>query len=316
MFWHKTVPKPFAKRIGMFVAQILWISIIIAIAIWWLHVLVHQITLISELKTQLHLHPALIAAAEAKTYRMLKWESVVFFGLLISLSSFIFITYWKDAYRNYAKTTFFTTLTHELKTPLASIRLQAEALQLQNNASHLANNLLKRLLEDVAKLEQELEKFLELTRLDSGDSVYLQPIAFHEWINYFVEQEYPNLNIHIELQGCHYIQADPFAIKLIFRNLIQNAITHSKADPLTIRIQSAHMAHQTLITLQDNGKGYTGDLLSLGKLFEKGPNSKGNGIGLYLIQRLMKLMHGRVYFSNHNGFLVKLGFYANPHYRR
>ena len=61
---------------------------------------------------------------------------------------------------------------------------------------------------------------------------------------------------------------------------------------------------------QDNGRGFTGSPERLGRLFQRGGNSSGTGVGLYLVRVLMERMGGRVEFAHAEGggFEARLRF--------
>jgi len=73
---------------------------------------------------------------------------------------------------------FFASLTHELKTPLASIKLQSEVIEesLNSNLDPLVHKLLRRLVQDTNKLETQMDKILQLSRIERGGELNLNSI--------------------------------------------------------------------------------------------------------------------------------------------
>jgi signal transduction histidine kinase len=104
------------------------------------------------------------------------------------------------------------------------------------------------------------------------------------------------------------IQADPTALQVIFKNLLENSIRHSKKQKVFIQIRSKFQDQGVLLQILDNGPGYSGNVKTLGQLFLKGPVSQGTGVGLYLVRVLMERMNGKVYFDFPSGFQVGLWF--------
>ena len=88
----------------------------------------------------------------------------------------LFWLYWRDAKRTRSLQAFFASLTHELRTPLTSIRLQAESIS-DGLADHPEQkDFLQRLLEDSQRLELQVERVLELARVEGGGPIFTQAI--------------------------------------------------------------------------------------------------------------------------------------------
>jgi signal transduction histidine kinase len=208
------------------------------------------------------------------------------------LSISLLILYLKDQNKSKSLHAFFGTLTHELKTPLASIKLQSEVIYetlFEKNDQYI-NNLLIRLIEDTSKLEIQMDKILQLSRIERGGNLNLVPVNIipfikniaKSWSSYFLTEiscTEENLNI----------LADEFAIELIIKNLFENTRIHTQSK--TIKIDISKTEKIITIKYQDEGK-FDGKFTDLGTLFYKHNSSKGSGIGLYLINQLMLKMKG------------------------
>ena len=83
--------------------------------------------------------------------------------------------YWRDMRRARGTQAFFAALTHELRTPLTSVRLQSEAIAEGEPSAELA----ERLLEDTHRLESQIDKTLELARIEGGGALAEQAIRLH-----------------------------------------------------------------------------------------------------------------------------------------
>ncbi|CAK9249826.1 unnamed protein product [Sphagnum jensenii] len=110
------------------------------------------------------------------------------------------------------------------------------------------------------------------------------------------------------------IEADPVAMHVILKNLLENSVRHSKQSPVKIKISNEQDPSGVILHFKDNGQAFSGNPKRLGLLFEKGETSQGAGVGLYLIQALMKRMGGLARFSASNGgFEVALTFKEASH---
>jgi len=225
--------------------------------------------------------------------RIIFWEGGTFIVLLLFLSLTFIALYHKDRKKGTALQAFFAGMTHELKTPLASVRLQSEVIDelaktLNNDR---LNVLVGRLLHDTQKLENQMDKILQLSRLESGgelnitslDIVSQIEVAFKRWGREL------KWHIHNPTSSPLFVMMDEFAFELIMRNLIENTLVHSHAQNVTIHLNQK--GQDIELIYHDQGE-FSGDPKKLGQLFYKHNSKRGSGIGLYLIHGLMKQMKG------------------------
>lgn len=296
----------------MIAIHLVWMTIVCLLGAWWGRLGLRQASRIAELEKALGWSTDLTQSQWHRTQRMLFWESGSFFALLVACTLLLLWIYWRDVKRARSIQAFFASVTHELRTPLASIRLQAESiaeeLSVQNDSQ---KKLIRRLLEDSLRLEAQVERTLELARVEGGGPVYTQTLQIKPWLDRFLKTWQSD---HLEGVQCDpqvedvLIEADPSAMNVIFKNLLENSLRHSKKNQVKITISSEVRNQKVALVLRDNGQGYMGEAKLLGKLFQKGPGSHGTGVGLYLVKVLMKRMGGWVQFSLQNGFEVSLWF--------
>ena len=290
-------------------AHLAWLLLVCLLGGWWGRLLLAQAATIARLGSDVE--------HWRRTQRMLYWESPVFFGLLLACSILIFWMYWTDVRRSKGLQAFFASVTHELRTPLTSIRLQAESISESLGESHHEAALVKRLLEDTLRLEAQVERTLELARLEGGGPVYTQSLQIKPWFERWIKTSHADYQdrVHFELDIADvWLEVDPTALQIIFKNLIENAVRHSGQEQVKIQVTIEPIAsRQVRVLLRDRGQGYWGEQKSLGVLFRKGPGSPGTGVGLYLVRTLMERMKGRVSFSavesSGRGFEVGLIFH-------
>jgi signal transduction histidine kinase len=208
---------------------------------------------------------------------------------------------------------FFAAVTHELRTPLTSIRLQAEAIADGDQRAEVA----QRLLEDSNRLESQIEKTLELARIEGGGPLAEQVIRLRGWLERTLATIAATWGEKVDLQvsvdeAVPAISADAAAVQMILRNLIENSIKHGGVLPVRVTVAARVRGAGVLIEYQDNGQG-AGDGKPLGLLFRRGASSAGTGIGLYLVRALMKRMGGHAEFATASGggFQAILGFRAS-----
>jgi signal transduction histidine kinase len=293
-------------------AQVFWLTAICALGAWWGTLVMKQASKIAELEQAAGLAVSEAHAQWLRTQHMLMWESMSYFALLIASTGVLFWLYWHDAKRTRSLQAFFASMTHELRTPLTSIRLQAESIadSLQNSEDQ--EQLVRRLLEDTQRLELQVERVLELARVEGGGPIFTQAIQIRPWLERVVRDwqshQMKDVKVELKIQDVQ-ISADQVAMQVILKNLLENSLRHSQQENVKIEIQTNVSPEGVYLSFRDNGRGFNGNTKYLGKLFEKGENSHGAGVGLYLVQVLMRRMGGFARFgSQATGFEVSLFF--------
>jgi signal transduction histidine kinase len=279
-------------------AQIFWIGVVCVVGAWWGILLLRQAGKIAELEVASGVASSEAHIAWLRTQRMLYGESTAFFVLAVVSSAFLFWLYWLDMRRARSIQAFFASVTHELRTPLTSIRLQAESLAEQCNESQ--KTLVTRLLEDTTRLEGQVERTLELARLEGGGPVFVQSLRLKPWLSRLAEtwRESYGSRVEIELRIAELtVEADPTALQIVLKNLVENSLRHARKDRVHIIIDARAESGRACIAFRDDGTGYVGNQRDLGKLFHRGSSSQGSGVGLYLVRALMSRMGGRARFG-------------------
>lgn len=270
--------------------------LLLALGAWWLYLL----TVFSKM----------MGPEQARILTMLRWEGSTFLILLTSLAIFITVLYWRDLRKTRALQALFASLTHELKTPLASMRLQAEVIRdLIADESHdhgQLTALTTRLIQDTSKFEHELDKGLQLSRLEGQGPLTLVPVE----LGRFIKKISAKQAVQVEVQGDATVLADELALTMIFRNLLENTARHSGNMTAYLRIEQTH--DHVVCHYDDRGPTFTGHRRQLGVLFYKHASRKGTGIGLYLVKHLMIAQQGHLSISAQGPLVFGLHFRSAP----
>ena len=288
----------------------IWLAIILVLGFWWATIVLRQSERIAELSLAAGVPQAEALEELARTQRMLQWESSTFLVLLLTLSVALFWYYRRDMQRARGTQAFFAALTHELRTPLTSVRLQSEAIA----AGEPTQELIDRLLADTHRLESQIDKTLELARIEGGGALAEQAIRFEPWLERvlrgIVASEGETAILDISLQpDLPPVRGDTAALQLILRNLVENALRHGDRDPMRLEVSAQRAGNGVQLYFRDHGVGHEAPE-QLGRLFQRGGTSRGTGVGLYLVRVLMDRMGGTVEFSNApgGGFAATLRF--------
>ncbi len=288
-------------RRWFYALTLLWVVMLLGLGSWWLY-------LVFKLHTSLSMINLPEIGSQAKFLNMMKWEGSFFFIFLTLLGGSLFIMYIRDMKKTKAMQAFFASLSHELKTPLASMRLQSEVIkdliEDETHSHEQLSDLASRLIEDTSKLESELEKSLQLSRIERDGELNLVPISLERYLKRYQQKLPTSLTLELNLaENAQEILADELAMNVIFRNLIENTTRHNPTSKkISISTESHH--DQIKVIYSDGGGRFLGNAKRLGELFYKYNSTKGSGIGLYLIKNLMRKMQGelQIHQSQHLEF--------------
>ncbi len=287
---------------------LLWVFMLLGLGSWWLFLVFKLHTTLSGLNL-----PEL--GSQSRFLNMMKWEGSFFFIFLVLLGASLFYMYFRDMQKTKAMQAFFSSLSHELKTPLASMHLQVEVIKdLIEDESHSheqLSNLAARLIEDTNKLETELEKSLQLSRIEQDGTLTLVPISLERYLKRHQQKLATQLKIELDITDeAKAVMADELALNVIFRNLFENTLRHNP-ESKAVTIMANKIGPHVELIYDDQGKKFEGNIQRLGDLFYKFDSTKGSGIGLYLIKNLMRKMNGSFEIVNDKRLQLKLIFKAS-----
>lgn len=277
--------------------NIVWVVLMMLLGSWWIYLI---------MSFGKHASTLGLGRDTDRVVNMLLWEGSTFFGLMFLLSASLFILYLRDLKKSQAMQVFFASLTHELKTPLASIKLQGEVIHesAEDSGNQKLIKLTERLIEDTGVLESQMDKLLQLSRLERGGGFNLMSINLVHKIKQLIKREKNFLTINFNSESDELIvQADEHALEIIFKNLFENTKIHAPQKQVDISIVSK----TDTITIRYSDQGhFKGDTNRLGELFYKINSKKGSGIGLYLIHKLIQKMNGDIAITSTSPFTLEL----------
>lgn len=192
---------------------------------------------------------------------------------------------------------------HELRSPLAALRIQTEVAQLAGDDAHLREQALENLTKGIDRATQLIEQLLTLSRLDNLKELEnLQEIYWEQLIPSLMGELYFHAEKHQITLAFEPIaeplvkRGQPLLLALMLRNLIDNAIRYCPAgSQVKVRLE------KNKILVEDNGGGVDeADLAKLGQRFYRpaGQNEKGSGLGLSIVRRIAELHHYQLNLSN------------------
>jgi two-component system phosphate regulon sensor histidine kinase PhoR len=206
------------------------------------------------------------------------------------------------------KSDFINNMTHEFKTPLATISLAVDALKNEkviNNRQKMDyfTGIIK---EENKRMNKQVETILQAALLDRNEvQLNLNRLHAHELIdsalnNIYLQIEEKKGKIDINYAASKdLLMADDVHFTNLVSNLLDNAVKYSK-DNLHIKLSTHNTANHFLIKIEDNGIGMNKETVS--KIFEKFyrahtgnlHNVKGFGLGLSYVKTMVDAHHGTI----------------------
>jgi signal transduction histidine kinase len=259
---------------GAYIAAIVWLVFTVSLASWWL----------------------IVGLALTNRHRMFMWEGGTFIVMLVAGGAAILLAIRREHRRREVVETFFMSFTHDLKTSLASVELQAEGLR-EDWPEGAARDSLDRLLRDMVRLQIQLENSLFVAQPDGR--LLRERIEAAQAIARLA-QDWPDLLV--TTTGDAVLLADARAFDAVVRNLLQNSVVHGAATEVRVAIERGE-ADRVRVSLTDNGRGVFPDQIpTLGQLFTRASATSGTGVGLFVSDRLVSRMGGRMrYRTPENG---------------
>jgi PAS domain S-box-containing protein len=213
------------------------------------------------------------------------------------------ITIFKEL--DFAKTNFIATVSHELKTPISSIKFSLQLLEKAETGD--INEDQKQLIESIKDDSQRLLKItgelLDMSQLETGNiHLSIEKSNPYHIVNYALEAvkvqaEQKQINLIVEAENdLPDIKADSEKTGWVLINFLTNAITYSSSNS-QILVKLKKVNHQVVFQVIDNGKGIDKHYQS--KVFDKyfqipGSNKSGTGLGLAISKEFIEAQNGTI----------------------
>lgn len=246
-----------------------------------------------------------LAVARRRHLRQYFWEGAFFLVVLVVGMGILWRSLTQEALLRRRQENFLAAVSHELKTPLASLQLATETMALRDPPPEKRQKLLERNLQDLARLGGMVSNLLETSRLDE-ERVRLakEPVplaAAAERVVHELRGVAPETQIVVDIAPEITVLADPGSLDTVLRNLIGNAVKATEGvEGSRVRLAAENGGSFVRLHVEDNGMGFPPEEAE--RLFEKfyrpgdemRRRSPGTGLGLYIVKRFMELAGGEV----------------------
>ena len=262
---------------------------------WWAY---HLIELTEELKQE----PTEIS----KRITMIMGEGLVFFAILLAGIWKIRSSIRKELKLSQQQNNFMLSVTHELKTPLASNKLYLQTILKRELDKDLRQELLQKAIAENERLEALIDNILNAARLENqtfqSERVDIDLSAL---VSRIIERldgkiQGNQSRINADIAPNIHVVGDKLMLDAAISNLIDNALKYTQE---AVNIQLLTEGDQTIIRVADQGPGVPiGMENDIFLKFRRGGNeetrtTKGSGLGLFIASEFVKLHGGTITYS-------------------
>ena len=290
----KLLRKIFSPLKTLIAIQLVWITLVV----FWINWFVKNNREFSELAEKYR--PELLGT----TFNWVVMAEGLIMLVVIMAGVYVIFHYWNRQSRLYAKhRNFISQVTHELKSPLASIQLHLETIRLRRLSQEKLNAFVNTMLSDTERLHYLINNLLMMARLEQRRKPVERRLTdISAMLLDYVERERAKLStggsIALEAEEGVKLLVDPEEMEIVLRNLFENAILYSPASP-EIVVRLADFGAVVKIVLRDKGRGL--DKSELKKVFgmfyrvrHEGENVPGTGLGLYIVDTIIRGYGGTI----------------------
>ena len=211
---------------------------------------------------------------------------------------------------NERQSNFIDSVTHELKSPIASLKLYLQTLNRRSLSNEDREKFYGDMLQDVERLDNLISNLLDVARLDRGDQTGAdEDVPLHEVLPACAQlacakYELPPEKLQLSCEPCT-VKGRRVDVEMMFRNLIDNAIKYGGDNPqveiaANLQVGTREGRDQVVVLISDNGRGVPaalrrqifGRFVRIGLELER--EKPGIGLGLYLVHTLIRRLRGRI----------------------
>ena len=293
-------------------ALILFIFLTVCIsaqAIWWIVFMAGLVDEKVEIAEELGAAPQFVEqlhAQEITRQIMIGFEGLFFLLVIGGGAWLIYRALVKTEQLKFNQQNFLMAVTHELKTPLASIKIYIDTLSSPKIPSEKKTRILPRMKSDLVRLEKLVENILEAGRFErSGYRLHREVIDLSALLERLVERyrhlpwETP-VEIETAMASAVQVSGDPEALSRAIEAILENAMKYNDKEHVKLHIALNRENRAARIDIVDNGLGLNrGDREAIFDRFyrvgsELSRMRPGSGLGLYLCREIVRAHGGDV----------------------
>ena len=282
--------------------------------LWWSYLLFNLNGEVSQLKAEMALLKGEDQSIETyenalkNKWLMIFGEGMVFLFLLSLGIIQTRKTFKKEVALIRQQKNFLLSITHELKSPIASIKLYLQTLNKHDFVKEKRDEIIHKAIGDTDRLDNLVENMLLASRIESSAfHIELNRInlseTIQEYINHINHSISEGNKIKTNIETDIFVQGDELYINSIIGNLIENARKYSKPDT-EVLVKLKNNGQQVVLSVSDFGIGIPEhDRVNIFMKFYRAGNeetrkTKGTGLGLYIVAKLAALHKASIQVSD------------------
>jgi signal transduction histidine kinase len=278
--------------------QILWVFLLVFWIYWFLgrH---RQLRELAE-RYQAHWLP------QSSDWLILAEGILLLVAILIGV--YVIFIYWRrQASLNKAQVHFINQVTHELKSPLASLHLHLETIQLRQPSAEQIEKFVTLMESDCKRLDSLITNLLTAGRVEHRKALLnLQNGNLSQLVEAYLCKEAHNDSmkgvLSWSIEPDIYVRFDKDSIEIVLRNLLENAVLYSPKAPIInfTLLRDGSSAH---LKVSDQGRGIAPtQLKSVLRMFyrvrQSGHSIPGSGLGLFIVRNIIRLHRGKIWLKS------------------
>ncbi len=300
-----------------------WFYILVAYVviqfIWWTYLMVELNNEIYHLKSELNLLKGInaddivLSGNELnqklhKRWTMIFGEGIVFIGVLIVGIVQVRKTFKREAALAQQQQNFLLSVTHELKSPIASAKLQLQTLYKHELSREKQKEIISDAINDTERLNNLVENILLAAKIENNVfTLYKEECNLSEYITEGMNQTIRSFKhkqkVVLDIQPGVHLSIDKTTFPSIILNLFENAVKYSSPDS-TITVGLKKQGSKVVLSVTDQGAGISENekAMIFQKFYRVGNEetrkTKGTGLGLYIVDSLVKQHGGTIAIKN------------------
>ena len=199
------------------------------------------------------------------------------------------------------------TISHDLRTPLSSIRCYSEILleEYGNELNPDARELFQKIIDSTERMQGLIRHILHYSRMGrtnlNEQAIDMKPLL--EGIREEMLITAKGRSLRIDIGNTPSVQADPTMTLQLFTNLVGNAVKYTQRVPeAIIQINGQQTDGEVVYTVEDNGIGFdmkqAGKMFDLFKRMENARGYEGTGVGLAIVKRIVNRHQGKIWYQS------------------
>lgn len=240
-------------------------------------------------------------------------EGIFFIALLLAGSVLLTLAYRREQSYRHSRELLLAGVTHEFKTPLASLQLFAETMERSDLDEPGRSDLLVHMKEDITRLDDMVSQILAVSRAEGGHRLLKRSLDLAEETERVLSVQDAflrsrNAEVESSLDSDCQIIGDSDALRMAIGNILRNALLYTEGKP-AIEIEVKREGDSCVLRISDQGIGIPPAeqkrifqrFYRVGEAAGRPRGVHGSGLGLFLVKRSVEQMGGEVSVESKEG---------------